>query len=83
MKNARFLQPKINDLGLSNYYLLDASLILPVIALDIEPDYHILDLCAGPGGKSYAILQLLSSNGMLVANERNPTRQKRLQKVCP
>ena len=42
-----------------DYYPMDGSSLLPVIALDVEPDCDVLDLCAAPGGKSLAILQTL------------------------
>ena len=46
-----------------DYYLMDASSLLPVLALDLTPECTVLDLCAAPGGKSLAILQtLLPSN---------------------
>ena len=38
---------------------MDGSSLLAVIALDLEPGCRVLDLCAGPGGKSLAILQTL------------------------
>lgn len=43
----------------SGYYLMDASSVLPVIALDLEPGHKVLDLCAAPGGKSLAMLQTM------------------------
>lgn len=39
------------------YYLMDAASILPVLALGLQPEDKVLDLCAAPGGKSLAILQ--------------------------
>ena len=43
----------------ADYYLLDAASVLPVIALGIRPNDRILDLCAGPGGKSLVMAQTL------------------------
>ena len=37
--------------------MMDAASVLPVIALDLQKDDHVLDLCAAPGGKTLAILQ--------------------------
>ena len=36
---------------------MDASSVLPVLALGLRPDDNVLDLCAAPGGKTLAILQ--------------------------
>ena len=38
-------------------FFLDASTILPVLALDPQPYDHILDLCAAPGGKLNVLIQ--------------------------
>ena len=40
----------------SDYYVMNASSLLPVIALNLQPGDKVLDLCAAPGGKSLAIL---------------------------
>ena len=37
--------------------MMDAASVLPVIALDLQEDDHVLDLCAAPGGKTLTILQ--------------------------
>ena len=42
---------------------MDAACLLPVIALDLQPDSRVLDLCAAPGGKTLAMLQTLEDTG--------------------
>ena len=37
--------------------MMDAASVLPVIALDLQQDDHVLDLCSAPGGKALAMLQ--------------------------
>lgn len=37
--------------------MLDGGSILPVLALDLNPKDHVLDMCAAPGGKSMLIIQ--------------------------
>ncbi|KAF5883632.1 ATP-dependent DNA helicase PIF1, partial [Clarias magur] len=54
---SRFKPARPDGAGLLSYYLLDAASVLPVLALDVQPDHAVLDLCAGPGGKTLAILQ--------------------------
>jgi 16S rRNA C967 or C1407 C5-methylase (RsmB/RsmF family) len=38
---------------------MDAASLLPVLALDLHKDDHVLDLCASPGGKTLAMLQTM------------------------
>ena len=63
------------------YYMMDLASLIPVLALDVEPSDAVLDMCAAPGGKSLAILMLLSQDGQLIANEFIKTRRNRLYKV--
>jgi len=67
--------------GYFDYYLLDAASILPILALDVNPQCTVLDMCAAPGGKSILISQLLSNKGSLVASEVSNTRRANLIKV--
>ena len=48
-----------DSVRLSAHFMMDAASILPVVALDIQPDEMVLDLCAGPGAKTLAMLQTL------------------------
>ena len=50
--------PRCGGLGpTSPYWLMSAASILPVLALGARPGDRVLDLCASPGGKSYALAQ--------------------------
>lgn len=71
----------------SPYYLDDAS-VEAVRAANIQPDMLVLDLCAAPGGKSLALLDMVNGeidmvDGEidLVANERSRKRRDRLKRV--
>jgi len=77
---SRFPRPKRSSLGTSNYYLMDAASLLPVLALNLEPMDSVLDLCAAPGGKSLAILQTLYPR-KLVSNDISFSRMSRLKNV--
>lgn len=68
---------KIND-GLKNYYLLDAASVMPIVALDIQPNESILDMCAAPGGKTLMMAWKLGGTGNLCCNDLSFTRRQRL-----
>ena len=44
---------------IQDYLCIDGASLLPVLALEISKDEKILDLCASPGGKTYAMLQTM------------------------
>ncbi len=60
------------------YYVQEASSMMIGFALQAinKPFDRILDLCAAPGGKSTHLLNFLSADGVLVANEIIPQRAK-------
>lgn len=67
------------------YYTMDVSSLLPVLALSPEADHSVLDLCAAPGGKAFALLQFLSlgrsRGGAMALNDSTFKRLTRLKKV--
>lgn len=77
------LHSVVSDKGdIFPYYLMDLASLLPVLLLDIRPSDCVLDMCASPGGKTIALLQLLSPwTGQLVSNDFSKKRFNRLQKV--
>ena len=77
----RFPKQDKTSNGYFDYYLLDASSILPVLALDLHPHSTVLDMCAAPGGKSVLISQFLSNSGSLVTSEVSNPRRANLIKV--
>ena len=66
--------------GPTNYYCMDAGSLLPVLALDLQPGHAVLDMCAGPGGKSLLALQTLYP-GSLVCNDLSGVRLGRVGSV--
>ncbi|NXG97837.1 NSUN4 methyltransferase, partial [Loxia leucoptera] len=76
----RFRPARPDGLGLLDYYLMDAASLLPVLALNVQPDDFVLDLCAAPGGKTLALLQT-GFCGHLAANDVSVSRTKRLYQI--
>ncbi|XP_078591908.1 tRNA (cytosine(34)-C(5))-methyltransferase, mitochondrial-like [Branchiostoma floridae x Branchiostoma japonicum] len=62
---------------LKQYFLQGAASLLPVLALDVQQDDSVLDMCAAPGGKSLALLQT-AELGHLTSNEPDLWRKRRL-----
>lgn len=53
---------------------------MPVLALDLQPEDRVLDMCAAPGGKSLLAIQtLLPAN--VVMNDKLPSRLERVKQV--
>lgn len=55
----RFRPAKRDSSEKLTYYCMDAAAILPVLALNLQPDVSMLDVCAAPGGKTLAAIQTL------------------------
>ncbi|KAI4886041.1 hypothetical protein NFI96_028421, partial [Prochilodus magdalenae] len=77
---SRFKPARPDSDGLLSYYLLDAASVLPVLALDVQPGDTVLDLCAGPGGKTLALLQTQAAR-FLWANDLSGSRTTRLRRT--
>lgn len=80
LNHSTFPSPREGSAGVYNYYLMDGGSILPVLALDLQPGDTVLDMCAAPGGKSFAALQTLMPK-VLVANDASLSRVNRLNDV--
>lgn len=75
-----FNSPRRGDTTVLDYYLLDGSSLLPVLALGIQPRDRILDMCAAPGGKALIALQTLYPD-VVVCNDSEASRVKRINNV--
>lgn len=60
------------------YYLQEPSAMCAAPLLSAERGERVLDLCAAPGGKSTALAADMAGEGLLVANEYDPSRARTL-----
>ncbi len=60
------------------YYVQEPSAQAVALALEIQPNLRVLDLCAAPGGKSTHLAALMQNQGVLVCNEISATRGRAL-----
>jgi len=63
------------------FYAMNASSLLPVLALDPGPGDLVLDACAAPGGKALFIDDLLDKKGLLIANDLSNFRRGRMRQI--
>ena len=57
---------------------MDEAAALPVLALDLRDGQHVLDACAGGGGKSALIAAGVGATGEVLALDRSPRAIRRL-----
>ena len=57
-------------------YMQDPGAMSALAALDIQPDFQIIDLCAAPGGKSTQAAAALGEGGFILSNEFVRARAK-------
>ncbi|KAL3821410.1 hypothetical protein ACJIZ3_007315 [Penstemon smallii] len=91
LPNFYYLPPDVGIARTNAYqqgkiYGIDAASGAAVLALDISPGDHVLDLCAAPGAKLCMILDLLGSSGSVtgvdVARHRLAASRTMLQKYA-
>lgn len=57
-------------------YVQDPGAMATLGAIDISPDWRVLDMCSAPGGKSSQAAARLSQDGFILSNEYVPKRAK-------
>ncbi len=60
-------------------YIQDAAARLAVCAADVEPGMKVLDVCAAPGGKSFAAAIAMENEGEITSCDIHPHKQKLIE----
>ena len=61
---------------------MDEAATLPVLALDLAPGQHVLDACAGGGGKTALMAASVGPTGRVLALDRSPRAIRRLSEAA-
>lgn len=69
LRESRVRPGQFLEYAVADYYIQDAASLLPLALADIQPNDHVCDVCAAPGGKATAVAERLGPDGVLVANE--------------
>ncbi len=64
--------------SLGYIYVQDGGSMMPPLALEVEENSTVIDLCAAPGSKATQIAQLMGNTGAIVANDVSYERIKLL-----
>jgi len=59
---------------LGEYYVQEASSMMPIIALKLSESDSFIDLCAAPGSKTTQAAAVMNNKGNIIANESNMGR---------
>ena len=60
------------------FYIQDPAARLAVMAMDVRPGAQVLDVCAAPGGKSFAAAMAMEDRGRVLACDLRENKLKRI-----
>lgn len=63
------------------FYWMDLASAFPVLALDLQKNDRVLDMCSAPGGKALMMAELKKTGKEIVLNDSSLARLKRLRRV--
>lgn len=61
------------------FYIQDPAARLAVLAMDVKPGHRVLDVCAAPGGKSFAAAIAMEDRGRVLACDLHEKKLKRVR----
>lgn len=61
------------------FYIQDGAARLAVLALDVKPGEQVLDVCAAPGGKSFAAAIAMGDRGEVLSCDLHEKKLRRIQ----
>lgn len=61
------------------FYIQDPAARLAVMAMDVKPGDRVLDVCAAPGGKSFAAAAAMGDRGRVLACDLHEKKLKRIR----
>lgn len=62
------------------YYYQDKASQYACLALDVQPDEAIADVCAAPGGKSFTVAQYMQNSGRLLSCDVYPHKCETIER---
>jgi len=61
------------------FYVQDPASRLAVMAADVRPGMRVLDACAAPGGKSFALSIAMENTGEVISCDLHPHKKKLME----
>lgn len=61
------------------FYIQDPASRLAVMAADVKPGMRVLDACAAPGGKSFALSIAMENQGEVISCDLHPHKKKLME----
>jgi len=65
-----------------HFFVIDENAYLAALALRPAPGQTIIDLCAAPGGKSFALAGLMQNEGKIISCDIHPHKIRLLEKMA-
>lgn len=69
-----FIEFLVSQTDLGNIQRQEVVSMLPHYFLDLRPDLKVLETCASPGSKTKQLLEVIGTDGVLISNDRSPSR---------